>query len=127
MKRLFFMEKDIKIWKGEIESIATEIAFYQRVLSSYLKKKDTKCVKKQTFFLEKCVSICIDNQNYLGSLNRLVNQVVQLKECDDMQCEMYFLDKHADFKSNIETYLSDYREFKKEIFVCLNEWVEEYV
>ena len=127
MTRLYFMLKDIKIWKGEIESIATEIAFYQRVLNSYLKKKDTKCVKKQIFFLEKCVSISIDNQNYLGSLNTLVNKVVQLKECDDMQCEMYFLDKHAEFKRNIETYFSDYREFKKEIFVCLNEWVEEYV
>ena len=121
------MEKDIKIWKGEIESIATEITFYQRVLSSYLKKKDTKCVKKQTFFLEKCVSIGIDNQNYLESLTTLTNKVVQLKECDDMQCEMYFLDKHSEFKRNVETYFSDYREFKKEIFVCLNEWVEEYV
>ena len=127
MKRLFFMEKDIKIWKGEIESIATEIAFYQRILNSYLKKKETKCIKKQVFFLEKCASIIIDNQSHFVSLSSLVNKAVQLKECDDMQCEMYFLDKHAEFKRNIETYFLEYREFKKEIFVCLNEWVEEYV
>lgn len=121
------MEKDIKIWSGEIESIATEIAFYERVLNSYSKKSDTQCVRKQKFFVEKCLSFSIDNKNYLDSLNTLVNKGTQLKECDDMQCEMYFLDKHAEFKRNIETYFLEYKEFKKEIFVCLNEWVEDYV
>ena len=121
------MEKDIIIWKGAIESIATEVAFYQRILNSFLKKKDTKCINKQVFFLQKCTSIIIDNQCHLVSLNTLVSKVVQLNECDDMQCEMYFLDNHAEFKRNIETYFSDYRDFKKEIFVCLNGWIEEYV
>lgn len=44
-----------------------------------------------------------------------------------MQCEMYFLNKHAEFKSNVEMYFSKYRKFKKEFFVCLNRWVEDFV
>lgn len=121
------MEEDIKIWKEEIESIAIEVAFYQRVLNSYLNKRDTLILEKGVFFLDKIVSIDRENQDYYENLIALTNKVVQLKECDDMQCEMYFLDKHAEFKSNIEMYFSVYRKLKKEIFVYLNEWVEEFV
>lgn len=121
------MEEDIKIWREEIESIAIEVVFYQRILNSYLIKKNTLDLEKDVLFLDKMVSINRENQDYCENLISLKNKVVQLKECDDMQCEMHFLNKHAEFKSNIEMYFSEYRNFKKEIFVHLNEWGEEFV
>jgi hypothetical protein len=111
------MEEEIEIWKENIKSIAIEIEFYQRLLNLVLIKRTTVNVKKNSFFTDKLLSVNWKNNGYRENLVRLKNNIEQLKECDDMQCEMYFLDKHSEFKKGIEMYFSEYRGFKNEFFV----------
>lgn len=114
-----FIGWDIINWKEKLETIEEEMTLFANLLSAHLASAlDNKSGYKNVFFkLEKFKESNTSFQESLIAYNR---QLEGLKECEDLQCETYFLNGHTEFKSLIEDYFSQYRSLKKTIFSKLN-------
>lgn len=111
-----FIDRDIKNWLEEIEIIREEMLFFNNLLQ--LKLVETSA--NYSNLLKKIEEFKISNVNSKESLVAYVHKLEGIKECEDLQCETYFLNDHTDFKKKIENYFSKYRKLKKDIFSKLN-------
>lgn len=111
-----FIDRDIKNWREEIEIITEEMLFFNNLLQ--LKATETKA--NYSNLLKKIDEFKIANLSSKENLIGYVHKLEGIKECEDLQCETYFLNDHTDFKKKIENYFSKYRKLKKNIFSQLN-------
>ena len=111
-----FMDRDIKNWREEIEIINEEMLFFNNLLQ--LKAIETKA--NYANLLKKIEEFKIANLASQENLIDYIRKLEGIKECEDLQCETYFLNDHTDFKKKIENYFSKYRKLKTNIFSQLN-------
>jgi len=115
-----FIDRDIKNWSEEIEIITEEMLFYNNLLQSKL--VETK--GDYTNLFNKIEDFKVANLVSKENLITYVHKLEGIKECEDLQCETYFLNDHSDFKKNIENYFSKYRKLKKNIFSQINKRIK---
>ena len=111
-----FMSNDVKRWKEDIEIIAVELDFYKKLIQSKFDGKTAEMPANLSNGIEEMQSV---NVSFSTSLQQFSNNLEAINECDNLQCETYFLNNHANFKTGIETHFSNYKQFKRTLFSYL--------
>lgn len=109
----FFITRDVDRWDDEVAIIEEEIVLFSNLLSI---KND----KLYSNILERIKEFKLYNVAFQEELIAYNRKLEVLKECEDLQCETFFLNSHNEFKEKIEDHFSHYRNFKKSIFSVIN-------
>lgn len=109
----FFINRDVIRWNDEVNSIKEEIILFTNLLSS-------NNGKLYSNILEKIYDFKTVNSKFAEELISYNRKLEVLKECEDLQCETFFLNSHNDFQEQIEVHFSEYRNFKKNVFALIN-------
>jgi len=108
-----FINRDVDRWKDEVESIKEEIILFINLLTSKNNKLYSNIVEKIEDFKK-------ENNKFSEELISYNRKLEVLKECEDLQCETFFLNTHNEFQEKIELHFSEYRNFKKNVFALIN-------
>ncbi|CAM4107507.1 MULTISPECIES: hypothetical protein [Flavobacterium] len=109
-----FINNDILLWREELTCINAEIIFFKKLLKS---KKDNKVYAKLIKKLEEKER---QNRNLFDNLIVYIRKIDGLKECEDIDCETYYLNDHINFKKDIESFLYQYKKLKRITYLKLN-------
>lgn len=117
-----FIGWDIENWKEKLETIAEEITLFSNLLSAYANAKEGN---NHGNLLAKMKTLQEQNKGFHQNLIAYNLKLEGMKECEDLQCETYFLNGHAQFKESIENFFSQYRKTKKSLFAKLNSSIKK--
>ena len=106
------MDNDILKWTKEIDTIDLEMLSYRNLLSDHVKDDAAKNGQTSKTLLQGIANIQTANQMFKSTFEKYSNSLVGLAECDDLQCESYFLNEHAQLKESIEAHFLSYQKFK---------------
>lgn len=120
-----FMDKDIALWKEEIAIVRIELVFFKRILTSPI-FKSFNCDRKEKIDLLKDLDNVKDiNENYHDNLCAFINKLEKIKECEDVQCETFYLNNHTKFRTDIESHFSAYRFYKINVILFFDNCLDE--
>lgn len=112
-----YIDKDITNWKEELECINAEIMFFKKLLKN---KIDVNYSKNYQTLFEKLEKKQLESKVASEKLINYTQKMQGINECEDLDCETYYLNDHIVFKENVEAFLSKYRKLKRTIFSKLN-------
>ena len=113
-----FLDRDIKLWREELEGIEEEIIFLKNFFET-AKNTAIKELISDKLTLKLNVKQ-LENEVFLSRLNNFSIKLEGMNECDNIQCETFYFNDFVDFKIQIESFLSQYRKLKKTIFLKIN-------
>lgn len=108
-----YIQKDVKIWKDELSIIAEELSLAKEIFVDYIKTARLSYDN----ILNSINEYSELNENFQEDLSNYISGLESLKECDDLQCETYFVNDHKDFKNKIDQYFDKYRQFKRQVIL----------
>lgn len=114
-----FIDSDIKNWKEEIEIINMEMIFYKNLIQKHLSEYATWGQFNYKSLLQGIVDIQYYNEISQRNFIKYNNVIHGIAECQDLQCESYFLNVHSKLKQVIEKHFSTSKQFKKTIISYL--------
>lgn len=116
---------DIGKWKSEVKFIAMENKFYKKLFSSSLAKK-TELNQENLQQLQKELKSLNERNNYFtDKVQEFHNELEGIRECDDLQCETFFLNNHQELKVTIENYFFQNRDLKSRIYSFLEDTLKK--
>tara|TARA_R110000850_G_scaffold277068_1_gene422094 strand:- start:4864 stop:5277 length:414 start_codon:yes stop_codon:yes gene_type:complete len=125
--QLLFFKEDFSRWNDEVELINLEISFYNGMfISDFISKLQSDFYSTQTLNAN-LLDFELKHRKIIKELKHFSYKTEGLKECDDLQCENYFMNGTASFKTKIEKHFADFRTLKKEILLYLNSGLQKYV
>lgn len=122
-----FMDRDIALWKEEISIIRVEILFYKRMLTSSVFKILNFNPQKKEDLIKDLTNVKEINESYYRQLADFLNKLDMIKECDDVQCETFYLNNHTKFRKEIESHFSAYRYYKKNVILFFESHLEDKI
>lgn len=118
---------DVDIWKSEVKYIDQENKFFKRLfVSNLLKKADIKPEEIIETY-QQLENLIKRNQKISKKLQEFFLELEGIRECDDLQCETFYLNSHQEFKVEIENYFYQNRNFKTHLYQLLEEGIEEFI
>ena len=114
-----FMFNDIRRWEEEAAMIRLEMDFYTGLLKSLETDPAAALAAGYPQIREGINEAQLHNERFRQRLLGFTNQLEGIIECDDLQCEAFFLNDHARLKVDIEQHFSQYKSFKEKIFNCI--------
>lgn len=105
------LQIEIENWKGQMNFMAKEIAFYLKMVEF-----PTIDLKNINFFLKDLHEINKTSDELVKMLLQYNNNLEGLNECDDLQCETYYLDQHEEIRVKIEKHQLRFRTMKSQLF-----------
>ncbi|UBZ07271.1 hypothetical protein LDL76_00830 [Salegentibacter mishustinae] len=119
--QILSIQSESEDWEERLVIISEEIDFFSNILGSSLKetvrvainKEDASYLKKQLELINKA------NEFHLSTFFDYKNKLEGLKECDDVQCENFYLKDHLVFKTTLRKHFKDFRQLKVLIFKFL--------
>lgn len=61
-----------------------------------------------------------ENANTIEELNKYRNNLPKAAECEDVSCDMFYVNEHKKYRKSYRDYLQTYREIKEEFFIILS-------
>ena len=113
-----FLNRDIKLWREELEGIEEEIHFFKNFLEVPQNKTNQELSSEK--LLLKLTEKRLENANFLSLLSNFSIKLEGINECDNIQCETFYFNDFVDFKIQIESFLSQYRKLKQNLFLKIN-------
>lgn len=111
---------EIKKWEEELHFNSKEMEFYQNLLNSSLVEKLNTNPEDSKFLFSQLKTIQECNEFQIKTLLKFQKKLEGMKECDDVQCENYYVQDHLVLKSALEKHFSDYRTVKNYVYKYLN-------
>jgi len=119
--QILSIQSESEDWEERLVIISEEIDFFTNILGSGLKetvsvainKEDASYLQKQLELINKA------NEFHLSTFFDYKNKLEGLKECDDVQCENFYLKDHLVFKTTLRKHFKDFRQLKVLIFKFL--------
>jgi len=125
--QMLFYKQDINRWFQESELIKFEIRFFNGIfISDMIDQLQTDFYSTQAHNAN-LLDFELKHRALVKELNHLKYKTAGIKECDDLQCENYYLNDINQFKTKIENHFSAYRELKKEIMTYLNTGLQKFI
>ena len=122
-----FMDLDIERWKEDVSLIRIEILFFKRMLySSIFKILNCDEQKKKNLIID-LTNVENINESYNNNLLGFVNKLEMIRECDDVQCETFYLNNHTRFRADIESHFSAYRFYKTNVILFFDVFLEDEI
>ncbi len=110
-----FVARDLRHWKEELSTARVEMVFCYKLFSSIIEGSKVNSTAKYHNILEKLSALKAATLLFEDRLQQLALQFEGYAECDDMQCDQYYMSNHLDFREKIEKHLLEYRQFKKKL------------
>ncbi|WP_413997676.1 hypothetical protein ACMDB5_07680 [Flavobacterium sp. W1B] len=120
------MDRDIELWKEDISIIRVEILFFKRMLTSSVFKELNSSEQKDSL-VKDLTNVKEINESYSNQLMDFVNKLGKIKECDDVQCETFYLNNHTKFRKDIESHFSAYRFYKMNVILFFDSYLEDKI
>lgn len=114
------MFTDVNKWKSEVTFIDLENQFYKKLFSSKLVEKTDITLQDLYYLQQELESLDLKNQAYLEKLMAFILELDGFSECDDLQCETFYLNELQKFKIEIENYFFENRNLKTLIYSYIN-------
>jgi hypothetical protein len=115
-----FIDKDFSSWKEEINIATVEIEFCQNLFVSILNDVETSYKSKYKNIIEKLNLLKKENNQIKKELFALGIQFEGYIECQDLQCDNYYMLMHFAFRDRIEQHFSIYNKLKKKLLTTIN-------
>ncbi len=61
-----------------------------------------------------------ENATTIEELNKYKNNLPKAAECEDVSCDMFYVNEHKKYRKSYRDYLESYREIKEEFFKILS-------
>jgi len=110
------LEKDINEWTKEIKFVEQELVFFSKLLDSNLIRKANANEEDGSYILKSIKHITDKNALFKLKLIEFKNKSEDIVECEDVQCETFFLNEHFSFKQKLITHINQVRTLKKILF-----------
>lgn len=108
------LDRDIKLTENRNWFLVEELDFYVKFLESALvKEKNNQDLKQLHEKVEKLADI---TKEYSDKVIEFDHEAEGIIECDDLSCEVFFLNAHLRMKDKLNEHLKVSRDLKKEIF-----------
>lgn len=120
-----FMDQDIKFWTEETAMINIEILFFERMLTSSLFKQVQNINSNVETLLEDLNTVKILNESFQDQLVEFCNKLEMIRECDDVQCETFYLNNHTKFRAAVESHFASYRIYKVNVMLFFDGYLGE--
>lgn len=114
------MFTDVNKWKSEVTFIDLENQFYKKLFSSRLVEKTDITLQDLYYLQQELESLDLKNQAYLEKLMAFSLELDGFSECEDLQCETFYLNELQKFKIEIENYFFENRNLKTLIYSYIN-------
>ncbi|WP_339609007.1 hypothetical protein [uncultured Planktosalinus sp.] len=125
--QMLFFKQDLDRWFEEAEFIQFEIRFFNGIfISDLISKLQTDFYSTQEHNAN-LLDFELKHRALIKELNHLNYKTEGIKECDDLQCENYYLNDINKFKTKIELHFSNYRDLKKELMTYLNSGLQKFI
>ncbi|SKB62498.1 hypothetical protein SAMN05660776_2201 [Salegentibacter holothuriorum] len=118
--QILSIQSEAEDWEENLIFISEEINFFGNILESgkrsvnvEINTEDASYLKEQLELLNKA------NEIHLTTFFDYKNKLEGLKECDDVQCENFYLKDHLIFKNSLRKHFKDFRKLKVLIFKFL--------
>lgn len=101
---------ELKSWIGHLEYINIELEHLIALI-----KKQTNNAR----LLADLEQQQKDNVNELSAFYNYAPSISESQECDDVDCDIFFLNKHEEFRTKYLDYIKNYRKIKTQTFEAL--------
>lgn len=112
------LHKDIENWNAEISFTRKEIRFFSGLLQNPL-FENTANQQNTNHLLQELKTLEESNENYSDKVLSFSNTLEGLNECEDLQCETYFLNSHEELREELIKHGLKFQELKEQIFAHL--------
>ncbi|MCH8535036.1 MAG: hypothetical protein LAT51_08215 [Flavobacteriaceae bacterium] len=117
------MNSDLSHWREIAENAQSEINFLSNLLHQSTAKQPVNEADAQ-FLKNELKSAKEFNEALIDQIFQLETKLEGMKECEDLECETYFLNEHLQHKRKIREHFSKYRNLKKTLFSYFNPGIE---
>lgn len=62
-----------------------------------------------------------ENSSTIHELNKYKNNLPKAAECEDVSCDMFYVNEHERYRKSYKNHLENYRKIKEEFFRILSE------
>ena len=118
------LQNDIKHWKSELEFVSHEIEFYVDIFNSSVIEKSRPDVEKAKYLHDKFYVLNEINEKILNECETFHPKLEEMNECEDIQCDHAYINKHSLLRSKMERHVSDVRNVKYSAFKYFRSKVE---
>jgi hypothetical protein len=106
------LQKEIENWEAQIDFIDKESSFYLRLISLPVLQ-----FENSSFLTQALQEVKNANGELANILLQTKNSLEGLIECDDLQCETYYLDNQEEIHNKIKKHQSRFRAVKAKVFM----------
>lgn len=122
-----FLNNDLQKWQEELEMIRLEIKFFNTLLISDLVQVLDSNPEDAVFLNKNLLHFENENERFIQSQLSFNNEMQKLNECEDLHCDTYFLNEHAQFRIQIDTHFAEFRKLKTLVITYVNKGVIDYL
>lgn len=101
---------ELKNWITHLEYIKKELDYLVALIKKYSNNSELLVSIKQNQ---------LENSEELSSLYNYAPSITDSQECDDVACDIFYLNKHEEFRNRYLQYLERYRASKSKVFEAL--------
>ena len=110
--------RDIELWKEELLGIKEEVSFFKTLLKRQQHSvEEQESVKKLVLKLD---AKQLENNAFIAKTTNYTLKLQGINECDNLECETFYLNDYIEFKFLVESFLSQYRKLKKNMISKIN-------
>lgn len=125
--QMLFFKEDFNRWNDEAHLINYEISFFNGLfISDFIGKLESDFYSTQNHNAN-LLDFELKHRKIIKELKHFHFKTEGLQECDDLQCENYYMNDIAGFKTKIEQHYADFRTLKNELLVYLNKGLQKYI
>lgn len=115
-----FISKDFSSWKEELSIASVEMEFCQNLFASTLNDLEFSHKVKYINILDKIVLLKNENTQIKKELFALGIQFEGYVECQDLQCDNYYMTMHLAFRDKVENHFTVYSKLKRKLLSKIN-------
>lgn len=120
------LNDDIKNWNAELTFMAKEVTFFLVLLTyPFGVEKGTKNQENTNQLLQELKAMDELIKTHTATVLNFNNTLEGLNECEDLQCETYFLNSHEALRDQLKKNGLKYRVLKEHIFSHLEKEITQ--
>ncbi|HET8810787.1 MAG TPA: hypothetical protein VFM65_11060 [Flavobacteriaceae bacterium] len=108
------LQIEIENWESQIDFMKKELVFYLKLV-----RLPALNITDPSFFLQGLQEVENTNETFEKLLLNYKNSLDGLNECEDIQCESYYMETHEEIQDKIKKHQLRFRAIKSQIFLVV--------
>lgn len=102
--------RELDVWISHVKYITDECDKLAKIASNLIRNRNLR---------DELLVMITKNQDVLNQLYSARNETEKLNECDDVACDLYYLNEHEVTRSLYLEHVKSYRKLKEEVLLNL--------